>query len=74
MTLPEHTTLAQKYLRPDQLVFVIVGDKETQFDDLKQLGLGEPILLDKDARQVVKQASIPKWQITGILKNDIGRS
>ncbi len=54
MTLQQHTTLAQKYLQPEKLVFVIVGDKETQMDKLKQLGLGDPILLDKDAKAVVK--------------------
>lgn len=53
MTLAEHTALAQKYLRPDQLVFVIVGDKETQFEQLKNLGLGDPILLDKDGKAIV---------------------
>jgi zinc protease len=54
MTLAEHTALAQKYLHPEQLVFVIVGDKETQFDKLKELGLGDPILLDKDGKPVAK--------------------
>ncbi len=54
MTLAEHTALAQKYLHPDQLVFVIVGDKATQFDKLKELGLGDPILLDKDGKPVGK--------------------
>ena len=53
MTLAEHAALAQKYLRPDQLVFVIVGDKETQFAKLRELGLGEPVLLDKDGKAIV---------------------
>jgi zinc protease len=53
MTLSEHTALALKYLQPGQLVFVIVGDKETQFAKLRELGLGEPILLDKDGKQIV---------------------
>lgn len=53
MTLAEHTALAQQYLRPDQLVFVIVGDKETQFAKLRELGFGEPILLDKDGKAIV---------------------
>lgn len=53
MTLAEHTALAKKYLRPEQLVFVIVGDKATQFDKLKELGLGDPILVDKDGKPVV---------------------
>ncbi|MEI6667293.1 MAG: pitrilysin family protein [Acidobacteriota bacterium] len=54
MTLGEHAALAQKYLHADQLVFVIVGDKETQFDKLKELGLGDPVLLDKDGKPVAK--------------------
>lgn len=52
MTLAEHTALAQKYLHPEQLVFVIVGDKATQFAKLKELGLGDPIQLDKDGNRV----------------------
>ena len=54
MTLDEHKALSQKYLLPDKLIFVIVGDKETQFDKLKELGLGDPILLDKDAKPAKK--------------------
>ncbi len=54
MTLAQHTALAQKYLHPERLVFVIVGDKATQFDQLKALGLGDPILLDKDGKPVAK--------------------
>jgi zinc protease len=54
MTLEGHKALAQKYLQPEKLIFVIVGDKETQFDKLKELGLGEPILLDKEAKPVMK--------------------
>ena len=54
LTLEEHKALSQKYLHPEEMVYVIVGDKETQFDKLKELGLGDPILLDKDAKQVKK--------------------
>ncbi len=54
LTLGEHTALAQKYLHPEKLVFVVAGDKETQFDKLKELGLGDPILVDKDANPVGK--------------------
>jgi zinc protease len=54
MTLAEHTALAQKYLHPERLVFVIVGDKATQFAKLKELGLGDPIQLDKDGNVVAK--------------------
>jgi zinc protease len=54
MTLEEHKSLSVKYLHPDKLVFVIVGDKETQFDKLKELGLGDPILVDKEGKPVSK--------------------
>lgn len=52
MTPEEHTKLAQQFIQPDKLVYVIVGDKATQFDKLKDLGLGAPVLLDKDAKPV----------------------
>ena len=54
LTLDDHTALAQKYLHPEKLVFVIAGDKETQFSKLKELGLGDPIMVDKDANPVTK--------------------
>ncbi|MGA3244389.1 MAG: pitrilysin family protein [Bacteroidota bacterium] len=53
MTLDQQKELSQKYLMPDKMVYVIVGDKATQFDKLKELGLGDPILLDKEGKPVV---------------------
>jgi zinc protease len=52
MTVDEHAKLSQKYIQPDKLIYLIVGDKETQFDKLKELGLGDPILLDKEGKLV----------------------
>jgi zinc protease len=52
LTLDEVKALAQKYIQPDKLFYVIVGDKETEFDPLKGLGLGEPVLVDKEANAV----------------------
>ncbi|MHB8931561.1 MAG: M16 family metallopeptidase, partial [Melioribacteraceae bacterium] len=52
MTPEEHTKLVQKFIHPDKLIYVIVGDKATQFDKLKELGLGDPTLLDKDGKPV----------------------
>jgi zinc protease len=49
LTLDEHKALAQKYLQPGKLVFVVAGDRETQMAKLKDLGLGDPVLIDKDA-------------------------
>lgn len=54
MTLEQQKALAQKYLLPAKMVYVIVGDKATQFDKLKELGLGDPILVDKDANPIAK--------------------
>jgi len=52
MTTEEHKILSQKLIHPDNLIFLIVGDKATQFDKLKELGLGDPVLLDKDGKPV----------------------
>ncbi|NUM70813.1 MAG: insulinase family protein [Ignavibacteriaceae bacterium] len=52
LTFEEHKRLAQQYLRPDQMVYLIVGDKATQMDKLKDLGLGDPVLLDKEGNPV----------------------
>lgn len=40
--------LAQKYIEPNVMTYLIVGDAKTQLELLKQLGLGNPILLDRD--------------------------
>ena len=39
--------LANKYVNPDKLIWLIVGDAETQLDRMKELGYGDPILLNK---------------------------
>ena len=46
MTLEEHRKLAEKYIQPDHMVYVIVGDAKTQYEPLKELGLGNPVLLN----------------------------
>jgi zinc protease len=52
MTPAEHALLSQKLIHPDQLIYLIVGDKATQFAKLKELGLGDPILLSKDGKPI----------------------
>lgn len=52
MTLEEHKMLAQKYIQPDKMIYLIAGDAKTQFEELKKLGLGEPILLDKGGNRI----------------------
>jgi len=45
MTLEEHQALAQKYILPDQMYYVVVGDAATQLEPLKSLGFGDPVLV-----------------------------
>ena len=54
MTTEEHAKLSQQFIHPDQLIYLIIGDKATQFEKLKNLGLGDPILLDKDGKPSLK--------------------
>lgn len=49
LTLEKHRELAQKYINPDKMIYLVVGDAKTQLESLSELGLGEPILLDKYA-------------------------
>ncbi len=52
MTKARHQQLAQQYLDPNKMVYLVVGDAATQLAGLKQLGLGDPIVLDKDGNPV----------------------
>ena len=47
MTLEDIRTLAAKYLTPDAMYYVIAGDAETQLGRMKDLGYGQPVLLEK---------------------------
>ena len=46
MTLERHKELAQKYIDPANMFYLIVGDAETQLEPLKEIGFGDPILLE----------------------------
>lgn len=52
MTLEEHKSLAEKYIQPDKMIYLIVGDAKTQLEEVKKLGLGDPILLDKEGNRI----------------------
>ncbi len=45
MTVEQHKALAQKYINPDKMYYVISGDAATQADGLKALGFGAPIII-----------------------------
>ena len=55
MTLEEHKMLAQKYIIPSNMIYVIAGDAATQMKQLKELGLGDPVLVDRDGNVVNSQ-------------------
>ncbi len=46
MTLERHKELAQKYIEPDKMVYLIVGDAATQMKSLEKLGFGKPVLIE----------------------------
>jgi zinc protease len=47
MSVDEIRKLARKYLDPDKMIWLVVGDAKTQLASLKDLGFGEPILIQK---------------------------
>lgn len=59
MTPAEHRRLARQYIQPGRTVYLVVGDAQTQMQALADLGLGEPILLDKDANMLTAAAATP---------------
>ncbi|WP_194850934.1 M16 family metallopeptidase [Nonlabens antarcticus] len=46
MTVARIKELAQQYLTPDKMIYLIVGDAATQLEKMKELGYGEPIKLN----------------------------
>ena len=50
MRVEDVRVLARAHLDPDRMVYVVVGDARTQHARLEALGLGTPILVDRDAR------------------------
>jgi len=46
MTLERIQELAENYIRPDQMIYLVVGDAATQRDRLKELGYGDPVALN----------------------------
>ena len=46
MTVARVAELAAQYIRPERMIYLVVGDAETQYERLKQLGLGDPLRLN----------------------------
>jgi len=47
MTLEQIRSLSKQYLDANKMIWLFVGDAKTQLPRLKELGFGEPILLNK---------------------------
>ena len=52
MTLERHREMAQQLLDPDGMIYLVVGDAATQMNQLRGLGLGDPIQLDVNGNPV----------------------
>ena len=52
MTLDRVRELAERYVDPRRVVFLVVGDARTQLPRLAALGFGRPILIDRNAHPV----------------------
>lgn len=48
MTVDRARELIDKYFNPDKMVYLVVGDAATQAERVKEVGLGEPVMLDKE--------------------------
>jgi zinc protease len=45
MTVEEHKAITDKYILPDKMYYVIVGDASTQLKPLEKIGFGNPVLV-----------------------------
>jgi len=52
MTKNRIKELANKYVNPNKMIWLVVGDAETQLERMTALGYGEPILLNKRQKQI----------------------
>ncbi|MFC4634874.1 M16 family metallopeptidase [Dokdonia ponticola] len=46
MTVEEIKALSDKYLDPNKMIYLVVGDAKTQLKKMEQLGYGTPVLLN----------------------------
>ena len=54
ITKEQITALANKYVNPNKMIWLVVGDAETQLERMKELGFGDPILLNKRQQKIKK--------------------
>lgn len=52
LSVADVKALAEKYITPNQMIYVIVGDAKTQLSKLKDLGFGEAVLLNDNSAEI----------------------
>lgn len=52
MTQEEIQSLASKYLKSDQMIWLVTGDAKTQMARLTELGFGEPVLINAESKML----------------------
>jgi zinc protease len=52
MTLDQHRALAQRFIDMDHMIYLVVGDAQTQLAGLRGLGFGTPVQLDANGNRV----------------------
>ncbi len=57
INLDQAQATIDRYITPDNMIYVVVGDAKTQADRLKGLGLGDPIMLDREGLPVQVMAN-----------------
>ncbi len=52
MTLADFKSVIDKYISEDKMIYLIVGDKASQLDEMNKLGKGKVIELDIHANKI----------------------
>lgn len=52
MTIERIQELSRKYINPNKMIWLFVGDAESQLDRLNELGFGQPVLLNKTKEKI----------------------
>lgn len=47
MSIKGHKSVTEKYINPDKMYYVVVGDAATQMGQLEKIGFGKPILVNQ---------------------------
>lgn len=51
ITIEDISELAEEYANPNKMIYVIVGDAETQMHRLEELGFGKPVLVNEQVKE-----------------------